>query len=48
MDDVTYDDYLRIDQEELWRGKQSSKPREKMTSTIEMLKYASSTKVCDE
>lgn len=48
VDYVTYDDYLRIDQEELWRGKQSSKPREKMTSTTEMLKYASSTKVRDE
>lgn len=50
VDFVTYDDYLRIDQEELWRGKQSSKPREKMTSTTEMLKYASysSFKVRDE
>lgn len=45
---VSYEDYLRIDQEELWRGKQSSKPREKITSTKEMLTYATQNKKLDD
>lgn len=38
---ISYEDYQRIDIEELWRGKQSHKPREKIVSTNEMLNIAS-------
>jgi len=38
---VSYEDYQKIDLEEIWRGKQSSKPREKIVDTSEMLNFAS-------
>ena len=37
---VTFDDYQKIDIEEMYRGKQSNKPREKIVSPTEMLEIA--------
>jgi adrenodoxin-NADP+ reductase len=36
---TTYQDWIRINQEEIRRGKLVGKPREKLTSLVEMKKY---------
>ena len=40
VDYITFEDYENIDVEEMRRGKQQEKPREKITSTSEMLRIA--------